>query len=153
MFQLVEEPDGQGLDYIICYLIPGKPFAVRFGRINNGRIKRNSTRRQTDAQSCGILSSELLFDDLDRPDGSGMRQVTLAYSIENEGTEAGRPRWYMESVMLMLEHFDYAEPLSPVLKCHPPESVVDDVRRAVVTSKPEEVDRIRAEIRFARDVG
>ena len=151
LFRMIEERDGLGLDCMVCDLIIGKPFIIRFGRLNLDIVKRNTTRRQRVARAHGTLSSELLFPDMDEPELGELRQVTLAYTIEDEGTAAGRPRWFMEKVYLLVEHFDCVDRLAEVARFDRPTSIESDARRAVAAPRADELRAWRIQIRRARN--
>ncbi len=151
LFRMIEERDGLGLDCMVCNLITGKAFIIRFGRLNLDIVKRNTSRRQTAARRHGKLSSELLFPDMDDPEVNELRQVTLAYTIEDEGTAAGRPRWFMERVWLLVEHFDCVDHLAEVAQFDRPTSITTDTRRAVAAPRADELKAWRKKIRRARN--
>lgn len=151
LFRLIEERDGLGLDFLVCDLIPDKPFIIRFGRLKDDRVSRNSTGRQNSARKYGTLSSEWLFPDLDEPRPGELRQVTLAYTIQDEGTEAGRPRWYMEEVLLLVEHFDGIDRLAEIAHYSRPTSIAEDTRRAVAAPRQDQLELWRKQIRRASD--
>jgi len=151
LFRFVEEPDGQGLDCIVCSVIPSKPFLIRFGRLKGQTISRNTTRRQSAARAFGTLSSDLLFTDIDDPEPGELRQVTLSYTIEDEGTAGGRPRWFMERVVLLVEHFDCVDKLAEIANYSRPRSIADDARRAVVVPREDELALWRGQIQEARN--
>ena len=153
LFRFGEEKDGMGLDFIVCNLIHGKPFIIRFGRLNNLGVKRNSTHRQETARAHGVLSSEFLFAGLDEPEPGELRQVTLVYTLEDDQTLGGIPAWYVSRLSLVKEQFDGADHLADVDRFLPPASISEDVRRVVATPHPEQLALWRKQIGDARKHG
>jgi hypothetical protein len=150
LFTMAEENEGLGLDCIICSLIPEKPFAIRPGRFNGFIVKRNSSMRQNSARRCGILSSDFLFPGLDKPTADQLRQVTLAYSLENDRTLGGIPAWYMVKLQLLKELFDGIEVLADIAHYSAPVAIAEDVRRVVAVPRADELERWRNQIGDAR---
>lgn len=155
LFEMLEERDGLALDCMVCNLIDGKPFLIRFGRMKDGVIRRNGSVRQNEARACGTLSSETLFgdDDGDELVAGELRVVTLAYDIENDGTLAGRPSWWVGQTALVQEQFDGLDHLAVVDRYSEPEAIAEDVRRAVAVANPEEIARWRRQLGDARAAG
>lgn len=148
-FTFMAESDRFSLDYMICHSILDKPFAIRFGRLNNGTIRRNGSRRQTSARSHGFLSSEFLIEGMDEPDPGELRQVTLAYSLDRDYTEGGLPAWYMDRLVIGKETPDGFDELDTVATFDAPLASVPQPVRAVYIPRASERDRWRREFREA----
>lgn len=153
LFVMVEERDGLGLDVVRCNLVIDKPFIIRTGRLNGSEIRRNGSNRQATARASGKLSSDLLFPELDDPSPRKMQQITLAYSIEDEGTRRGIPAWYVGRLALGVERFDGFDELAEIDSYSQPENFAEDVRRAVAVPNDEELALWRRQIRRAREAG
>lgn len=148
LFEFIEEPDRSSLDYMVCHLLPERPFSIRFGRVNNGRIKRNGTRRQNGARAHGMLSSEFLIEDIDEPDPGELRQITLAYSLQDDFTEGGFPAWWMDRLVIGRETFDGFDELSEVATFSAPASSTYETERVVYVPR-EERKRWRRDLKDA----
>jgi hypothetical protein len=153
LFRLVEEKEGLGLDCIVCELIPDKPFVIRPGRFNGSIVKRNSSHRQNSARAHGKLSSEFLFPGLDDPAPGQLRQVTTAYSIEDDRTLGGKPAWYMAKLQLGREQFDGFELLADISHYSAPVAIAEDVKRVVGVARQDELEAWRKQIGDARKHG
>ena len=153
LFAMSEEDERSGLDCMICNLIPEKPFAIRTGRFNGRVVKRNSSQRENIARRNGRLSSDLLLPGLDKPSVDELRQVTLAYSIENDRTLGGMAAWYMSKIQLVREQFDGIDVLAEIARYDAPTMVFEDARRVVAVPRTDELELWRTQIRNARKQG
>ena len=108
LLELKEEPEGQGLDYLISRL--GQPLAVRWGFYKNGAIKRNATDRTRDCQEQGILFPEC---DLDKRVES-MPLLSIGYEISNDYTEVGVPCWFISKLLLLRERAGESEVITTI---------------------------------------
>ncbi|MDP9173408.1 MAG: hypothetical protein M3O30_06025 [Planctomycetota bacterium] len=97
MLALREEPDGQGLDYLLCQMNPDMPFVLRWGRTDGETIHRNRTERNRTIQAQGRLFASM------EPDPSELPVLTLAHTIEDEYTQAGRSCLWMGRLFLVRE--------------------------------------------------
>ena len=108
LLELKEEPDGQGLDYLISRL--GQPLAVRLGFYKNGAIKRNRTDRTRTCQEQNIL-----FPDCDLDEHvQDMPLLTLGYTISNDYTEVGVPCWFISKLLLLRERTGESEVITTI---------------------------------------
>jgi hypothetical protein len=148
-FEFVSESDQFSLDYLLCNLILGKPFAIRFGRLNNGEIRRNRSRRQTGARACGLLSSEFLIQDFDDPEPSQIKQTTMAYSLADDRTEGGSPAWWIRRLVIGRETLNGFHELDQIAEFERPESVFGPEARVVYVPKAENRQRWRQEFTTA----
>jgi hypothetical protein len=80
-----EEPEGQGLDYLVCRLIAEKCFALRWAHFDGVTVKRNHTQRTKEVQE-----QQWLFGAFDETK-EGMPVVTMGYQWAYDYTEAGMP--------------------------------------------------------------
>jgi hypothetical protein len=105
---LREEPDGKGLDYLLCQMNPEMPFVLRWGRFNGETIRRNRTDRSAQVQEQGRLFASM------EPDASELPTVTLAHTIEDEYTQAGRSCLWIGRLVLLRERTDESEVITEV---------------------------------------
>ena len=104
--QLIEEPDGGGLDYVLLDSGREEKLALRWGRYGDGRIRRNPTERQLGIQGQGLLPfSEWSALDAD----AEPTVVAIGYTVENDYTEAGCPAWWMGRLVLLRERTTVSE--------------------------------------------
>ncbi|MGN6625885.1 MAG: hypothetical protein ACTHLN_04635 [Tepidisphaeraceae bacterium] len=96
-FDLVEEDDGGGLDYLLCKMNPDIPFGMRWGRYNGTTIRRNRTQRSGQFYEQGLLFACDEFDSTELP------TVTLAHTIEDEYTIVGQSQMWMGRLYLLRE--------------------------------------------------
>lgn len=150
LFRMIEERDGLGLDCIVCTLIDGKPFAIRFGHRNKNIIKRNRTLRQCAAASSGVLSSDFLWEECEDVQPGQLRQVTLAHRLAHDETLGGVPAWYMDQVSLVREWPDSVQELAVVATFEPPASIFTDPRRVVAVPRAKELAKWRRMIGHAQ---
>ena len=108
IFTLKEEPEGIVRDYIICEIDPQNPFVLLWARTDGQRINRNRTDRNKQIQQ------QEFFWDLSEPDSSELPAITLAHTIEDEYTEAGRPCLWMGRLLLVRERFGTSETITEV---------------------------------------
>lgn len=103
--RLVEKPEGDGLDYIVLGLSPNERLAIRWGRYKFRQwgplrvvgVRRNDTDRTLTMQEQGML-----FGDIEEGT-DGLPTVSIAHSIEDDYTEAGRPCWWIDRLVLIRE--------------------------------------------------
>jgi len=103
LLELREEPEGQGLDYLVSRLDPEQPLAIRWGRYKTDRIRRNRTGR-----SAAIQEQLTLWAPEDE-EADGLPVVSIAHTIRNEFTQGGRPCWQLGELYLVRERKNYAE--------------------------------------------
>ncbi|MCK4340302.1 MAG: hypothetical protein KAY37_01090 [Phycisphaerae bacterium] len=127
--ELVEERDGLGLDYLVWRL--GTPLAIRWGRLNNDRVRRNATRRTMDAQ--GQL---MLIDGLEKEIGN-FPLVSMVYEIADDHYEANEPCWWIRRIRLVRERTDAVELIAEIAEFANPE------QRVVAWKAPKSVVRAR----------
>lgn len=108
LLELREEPEGQGLDYIVFRAWIDTPFAIRWGRYNGGTVHRNGTQRSQTVQQQGLL-----FGGFD-VEKEGLAVVTLAHTIEDDFTLAGAPAWWMGKLLLIRERVDESEIITEI---------------------------------------
>lgn len=98
--QLVERTDG--LDYLLIDLGDKRSVIARVGRWpENNSIRRNPTHQQRAIQVQQLLD----FVEVDRVE----MVATIGYTVEDDYTEAGVPRWWMGRIVLLREHPDETE--------------------------------------------
>lgn len=114
-FTLREEPDGRGLDYLICQMNPKVPFVLRWGRYNGITVRRNRTERTTLNQEQGLLF------DLMESDPSELPVLTLAHTIEDEFTIVGRSQLWIGRLYLVRERQHESEIVAEVHVYSPPD--------------------------------
>ncbi len=105
---LVEEPEGQGLDYLLFRMNPDKPFTMRWGRINGETIRRNRTARTREVHEQGTLFG------VATESPSAMPNVTLGFTIEDYFTQVGQPCWWFGRLHLLRERADVSEFMTEV---------------------------------------
>lgn len=102
VLKFIEEPDGQGKDYIIIDFGRSESLALCWGRYGNGQVRRSLTIRNHTIQEQGLLFPE---------DESSAPQVTatLGYDIADDYTEGGTPCWWMQRLVLLRERHRESE--------------------------------------------
>ncbi|MEI8194889.1 MAG: hypothetical protein WCI73_03155 [Phycisphaerae bacterium] len=104
---LVEEPEGQALDYVMVNMDP-VPFCLRWGISNGIYIRRNRTDRTEGIQEQGVFPFYM-------EDSGGQLTATIAYSLADDYTEAGIQKWWMNRLVLGRERkggFDFIEEIA-----------------------------------------
>jgi hypothetical protein len=146
LLTMVEEPEGQGLDYLVCKMDPDRPFILRWGRYNGLTIRRNGTQRSRTVQEQGVLFAGC-------EDADEMQAATLGFTIENDYTEAGIPCWYYGRLVLLRERREVSEFITDVWVYSPPAVNAGGEYEApapIVTAREQEVEdweRIVSDIR------
>lgn len=121
LLELREGADGEGLDFMVCYLNPDQPKAVRWGRIpEDGRVRRNDTKRTKHVQNTGML-----FDEMDE-DTDEYPTFTLGYTIRNDFIEMGVPQWTLGSVRLLRERPWESEVIKEIAAFESPEDRIEE---------------------------
>jgi hypothetical protein len=108
LLRLEEEPDGSGLDYLVCSMTD-TPFAIRWGRFHKSTIHRNDTLRSRSYQEQGGL-----FGVLPGETTGEMQTITIGHTIEDDFTEAGRPQWWVGKLLLLKERPDESEVITTI---------------------------------------
>lgn len=109
LMDIVEGPDGEGLDYLTCHMCPDQPFGVRWGKYGAGHIRRNRTERSHVIQSQGHLFEDALGEMLEV-----LPMVSLGYELADDYTLAGRPCWWMNRIVLLREGLSKAHFITEV---------------------------------------
>jgi hypothetical protein len=109
LLTLMEEPDGQGLDCLVCRTDPEMPFAVRWGLYNGQTIQRNPTGRTNEVYEQGIM--HFAEDDLNPRE---MPVVSLGFTLEDDYTEVGVPQWWFGKLVLLRERRNFCEFITDV---------------------------------------
>lgn len=145
---LVEEPEGQGLDYVVFRGFIDKPFSLRWGHWNGPRINRNATIRTAECQGQGLLFGG--FDE----ETNGLPVATLGYTIEDDYTEAGIPAWWMGRLAILHERVDESEFVIEVARFARPETgiIQDSTPSAILQAREEDVARWERMVQEVRGV-
>ena len=141
VLELIEEPEGKALDYLVCTVNPDHPMAVRWGHYKDGEVlRRNRTSRQDQARGQGYLFSGL-DDEVD-----GLPQVTLGYVLGDDYTEGGRPCWFLSRLVLLRERYDKPESIAEIARYKPPsaERRANKAPSVVIRSRETDVQRFTA---------
>jgi len=103
ILEFVEEPDGQGKDFVIIDYGKSKPLALCWGRYGNGEIKRSQTIRNQFIQNQGYLFAI--------EDGLSETQITatIGYDVADDFTERGKPCWWIQRLVLLRERYRESE--------------------------------------------
>lgn len=102
VLEFVEEPDGQGKDYIVLDSGKSKLLALCWGRFGNGEIRRSQTIRNQFIQEQGYFP---YAQDVE------VTQVTatIGYDIADDFTEGGKPCWWIQRLVLLRERYRESE--------------------------------------------
>lgn len=145
MVTLVEEPDGQGLDYLIFN--GDQPLGVRWGRFDGETVRRNRTGRTQQIQEQGV------FEFAEEADVSTMQMVTMAHTIEDEYTEGGHSCMWIGKLILLRERMQVSEVITEVHMFNKPEqsdTTDHETPPAVVEARETEADQLQRMIRRIR---
>lgn len=136
-FELKEEREGKGLDYLIWRIIPDVPFAMRWGIHNGGTINRNRTLRTKEVQEQTMLFGA----PADAEYGASMPTCSVSFTIEDDYTEVGVPKWWMGRLYLIRERAMQSEVMTEAHVFTPPieDSAHFEVPPPVVAAREEEV--------------
>lgn len=96
--QLIEEPDGEDLNFLLFDLADGKNLALRWGRYGNGRINRNDTARTRSIQQDGLFD----FAAKEQHEQK-ISFASIGYDVADDFTEAGEPAWWLQRIVLLIE--------------------------------------------------
>jgi len=121
LLTLVEEPEGQGLDYVVLQVGEHR-IAIRWGKSNGVRINRNSTHRQTEIQQQGCFPFYMETD-------AKLPTVTIGYVLEDDFTEAGRPCWWISRLILLRESAVNGEFIHGIANYTKPDSTAENIDR------------------------
>lgn len=101
--ELIEEPDGQGLDALQVTL-DGQSHALRWARYNvlAMRFNRNSTGRTVEMQNQAYLFGDFF-------DPNGLPTATIGIEIADDVVEVMQPQWWLERLALRRERVDSTE--------------------------------------------
>ncbi|MCB9858878.1 MAG: hypothetical protein H6815_12645 [Phycisphaeraceae bacterium] len=144
---ICEEPDGRGLDYMV--LSTGEvPVAIRWARYNGDGVRRNSTKRSFDIQSSGhICTQPRLFGGDDEVDenGTDCPMVTLAYTVEDDYTEAGVAQWWIGRIVLIRERLEGSELIRVVREYERPQrsGSIDDEMQLRIRERVSDFERLQ----------
>lgn len=116
LIELKEEPEGQGLDYLIWRIIPDRPFTMRWGRHNGGTIRRNRTHRTREIQEQTLLFGSSEADE----QSTAMPTCSLSFTIEDDYTEVGVPKWWIGRLYLVRERAVQSEVVTEAWVYQPP---------------------------------
>ncbi|MGA2582620.1 MAG: hypothetical protein ABSG31_05035 [Tepidisphaeraceae bacterium] len=135
-FLLREEPEGQGLDYLLCQMNMDLPFVMRWGRFDGETIRRNRTERSKQIQEQGRLFATM------EPDAAELPTVTLAHTIEDEYTEAGQSCLWIGRLLLLRERPDESEVITEVCVYQKPnrDPSVNDLPPPLVHARQNETE-------------
>ncbi len=112
IMELIEEPDGQDLDYLVWRM--GMTCAVRWGRFNKDRVRRNRTHRTQDCQK------QMMMFPLMDVEIANMPLVSIIYDDEGDGYEAGIPLWWVKGLRLVREREDSIEQICAIAEFQQP---------------------------------
>lgn len=119
--ELTEEPEGKSMDYVsVTEKWTDHPLVLRWGRIKDGKISRNGTRRSVQTRATGYL-----FGDFDEK-RNDLPMVTLTHTIEDDYTEVGVPQWWVGRITLVRERLDASEFIAEVASFSQPEKRTQD---------------------------
>jgi hypothetical protein len=144
ILEFVEEPDGQGKDYIIIDSGKSKSLALCWGRFGNGEIRRSQTIRNQFIQEQGYLFAI--------EDGLSATQVTatIGYDVADDFTEGGKPCWWIQRLVLLRERCRESEFIKNVCCYKKPklaEVVVEDYDSRIRDKEYRQVEQIADVIR------
>lgn len=148
MLELREEPDGQGLDYLVSRL--AEPVAVRWGLYKSGTIKRNDTLRTKCCQEQGLLPLPGVDLDVHEAD---LPLVSLAYPLADDYTEIGVPCWWINRLLLIREREGDSEVITTIADFPQPVVSVNDYSTpsAIVQARAEEIEHWGAAVEAIRN--
>ncbi len=106
---LVEEPEGDGLDYLLIER-GDNVIALRWSRFKGARISRNATFRQQ------YIEEQQLMPHADDDEVAPRPTVTLGYTIEDDFTEAGRPCWWIGRLVLVREKKHHSDVIDTIAR-------------------------------------
>ncbi len=121
LLTLVEEPEGQGLDYVVLE-VGEQRIAIRWAKYDGVRINRNSTHRQTGIQQQGCFPFYMETD-------AELQTVTIGYVLEDDFTEGGRPCWWMCRLALLRESTVDSEFIHDVATFTRPDSTTERIEQ------------------------
>lgn len=135
---LVEEPEGQGLDYVVLH-VGEQEVGIRWSKYDGVRINRNATHRTRQIQDQGCFPFYMETN-------AGLSSVVIGYLLEDDFTEGGRPCWWTSRLTLLREkssgdefidevaRFAESVPSTVELESHESPRIVlrDDERRRMI---------------------
>ncbi len=135
-FELQEEPDGQGLDCLLCKMDPEMQFLLRWGRYNGNCVRRNRTERSKQFQEQGRFWAPA------EPDSSELASLTLAHTIEDEFTVVGQSQMWVGRLLLLRERPDESEVVTEVHVYSPPDrtSMIGEVPAPIIVERQNETE-------------
>ena len=92
---LVEEPEGQGLDYVVLH-VGDHQIGIRWPKWNGVQINRNDSNRTREIQDQGCFPFYMETH-------AGLDTVAVAYVLQDDYTEGGRPCWWTSRLVLLRE--------------------------------------------------
>lgn len=150
--ELKEEREGKGLDYLVWRIIQDMPFTMRWGIHNAGTINRNRTDRTTE-----VREQTMLFGHpADEENGTSMPTCSVGFTIEDDYTEVGIPKWWIGRLYLIRERKMQSEVMTEAHVYPPP---VEDgngfeVPPPVVAAREQEVEEWGEMVeRIRRNIG
>lgn len=138
ILEFVEEPDGQGKDYIIIDSGMSKSLALCWGRFGNGEIRRSQTIRNQFIQEQGYLFG--IEDGLD----STQVTATIGYDVADDFTEGGKPCWWIQRLVLLRERYRESEFIKDVCVYEKPkkeEIIVEDYVSRIREKEYRQIER------------
>lgn len=144
ILQFVEEPDGQGKDYMIVDIGGPRTVALCWGRYGNGEIKRCGTLRNQFIQGQGYLFG--MEDGVE----SAQATATIGYDVADDYTEEGRPCWWIQRLVLLRERRKESEFIKEVCtyeKAEKGEVAVQDYTLRLQEEEHNRIKRVANQIR------
>ncbi len=144
ILEFVEEPDGQGKDYIIINPKESDSLALCWGRHGDGQIRRCPTVRNQ-----YIYDQGLLFP-LEDESSSPRITATIGYDVADDFTEGGKPCWWMQRLVLIRERHRCSEFIKTICYYEKPEVeeiAVDDYNLQIREKQSRKIKEITDLIR------
>ena len=144
LLEFIEEPDGQGKDYIIIHPEESKSLALCWGRYGNGQIRRCPTVRNKHIHGQGLLFP--LEDESSIP----RITATLGYDVADDFTEGGKPCWWMQRLVLLRERYRESEFIRDICCYEKPEVeeiAAEEYNSQIREKEIRQIERIADQIR------
>ncbi len=95
VLSLVEEPEGQGLDYVVLHA-GEQEVGIRWSKYDGVQINRNATNRTREIQNQGCFPFHMETN-------AGLTSVVVGYVLQDDYTEGGQPCWWISKLALLRE--------------------------------------------------